>query len=156
MKLWKSWKNVPTEIKILLPEACLLLILLSIALLLLPYKVLIRYLKYQPDKNPQSPNYHVPSPNSPEAHVARAISICSRRLVPWAKCLPQAMAADIMLSRREIQSHLFVGVFLQKDGKLGSHAWLCSGRVFVTGLEGSHGTEQIICYRKTHSGDLPS
>lgn len=59
--------------------------------------------------------------------------------VPWrSDCLPQALAARMMLQWRRIPTTLYLGVAKQnRDGKvvLEAHAWLRSGTIIVTGAE---------------------
>lgn len=53
------------------------------------------------------------------------------RVVPGASCLTQALAAQIMLSRRRVPSVLHLGVDTRRDG-FGAHAWLeAGGRVIL-------------------------
>lgn len=56
-------------------------------------------------------------------------------LVPFeAVCLPQAMAARWMLSRRGIKTRLFLGAKRSEEGSgLAFHAWLMLGDVCLTG-----------------------
>jgi hypothetical protein len=76
-----------------------------------------------------------------EDHLARqpflasltwAVGALSRRL-PWrCQCLEQAMAAQMVLRRRNIPHTLYLGAH-QREGKLEAHAWVrCGGRL-VTG-----------------------
>jgi hypothetical protein len=56
------------------------------------------------------------------------------RNVPWtSKCLDQAIAAKVMLSRRGISATVYFGVRNDEQGELAAHAWLRSGAVYVTG-----------------------
>ena len=50
-----------------------------------------------------------------------------------AVCLPQAMAARIMLSRRGIASVLHFGAAKGKEQPIDAHAWLDAAGVEVTG-----------------------
>jgi hypothetical protein len=66
-----------------------------------------------------------------------AVGALSRRL-PWrCQCLEQALAAQIMLRRRNIPHTLYLGARLQQ-GRLEAHAWVrCGGRL-VTGDTGEN------------------
>jgi hypothetical protein len=67
--------------------------------------------------------------------IAEAVSTAAR-WVPGASCLPQALAAQIMLALRGYSSELQVGVRIQDDGRFGAHAWLtCSDRVVIGGSQ---------------------
>ena len=57
------------------------------------------------------------------------------RYVPFrAVCLPQAIAAKAMLSRRHIASIMHFGVLKKAQEALAAHAWLDAGPVEVTGF----------------------
>ncbi len=60
-----------------------------------------------------------------------AVFATARRL-PWKPlCLPQAIAAKVMLRRRGIASTLYLGVDRRESFE--AHAWVRVGRVIVTG-----------------------
>jgi hypothetical protein len=65
--------------------------------------------------------------------VGRAVNIASRNLPFNAVCLPQAMAAKVMLARRGAGSSLVIGAARDADGQLLLHAWLEAGGTIVTG-----------------------
>jgi hypothetical protein len=68
-----------------------------------------------------------------EAAIARAITSAAAR-VPWrSDCLLQAMAASAMLRKRNLPSHVCIGVRRGPTGALEAHAWLVSGDYVVTG-----------------------
>ena len=68
--------------------------------------------------------------------VRRAVTAAARN-VPWnAVCLPQAMAAKAMLSRRQCSSTFHLGAGFDPSGKLIAHAWLTSGGEVVIGADG--------------------
>ena len=57
------------------------------------------------------------------------------RYVPFrAVCLPQAIAAKMMLRRRHVPSVLHFGVAIIAGGPLKAHAWLDAADVQVTGF----------------------
>jgi hypothetical protein len=66
---------------------------------------------------------------------ARAVSdamLRAARLMPGARCLPQALAAEVMLRRAGRSARTSIGVAL--DGApLAAHAWVESAGVMVTG-----------------------
>lgn len=58
--------------------------------------------------------------------------------VPFASCLTQALAAQIMLARRRCPTTLHVGVKRDVNGTFGAHAWLESnGRLLLGGTRAS-------------------
>lgn len=67
--------------------------------------------------------------------VAWAIGAAARR-TPWrSKCLEQAIAAKLMLRRRQVPSTMYLGVALSRD----AHAWLRVGAVDLIGGGGHEG-----------------
>jgi len=56
----------------------------------------------------------------------------AQRVIPKATCLPQAVAAEALLTRGGLPAHLQIGVKKTPDGKLTAHAWVESdGRIVV-------------------------
>jgi|SRR5262245_24417951 len=75
--------------------------------------------------------------------VRRAVNIASRNL-PWkAPCLPQAMAAKVMLARRGTPSSLWIGAARADGGEMILHAWLEAGGTVVTGEAGRAGVTPV-------------
>ena len=69
----------------------------------------------------------------PAARLARAVRTASR-LVPFASCLTQAQAAQILLARSGIASTVCLGVRETAFGGLAAHAWLLlDGRLILGG-----------------------
>jgi hypothetical protein len=58
----------------------------------------------------------------------------AQRVVPHATCLPQALAAEALLTRGGLPAELNIGV-MKTGGKLAAHAWVESdGRIVVGDL----------------------
>lgn len=58
------------------------------------------------------------------------------KYTPWeSKCLVQALTAQRMLKKRNITSTLYLGVQKDKNNKMLAHAWLRTGKYYVTGGE---------------------
>jgi hypothetical protein len=71
----------------------------------------------------------------------------SARYVPFkAVCLPQAMAARIMLKRRGVSSVLHFGAAKGTDKPLDAHAWLDAAGVEVTGYPVARDFAEIACF----------
>ncbi len=64
--------------------------------------------------------------------VGKAIGLVSY-LVPFASCLTQAQACQIVLARRGIQSVMFLGVRASGTSGLKAHAWLTVNGRLITG-----------------------
>jgi hypothetical protein len=81
------------------------------------------------------------------AEIGWAVA-CAARNAPFAAvCLPQALAAKIMLRRRGIVAELFFGFSREGGGELATHAWLRVGDVEVTGYPVARSCTPIACYR---------
>ncbi|GGI95733.1 lasso peptide biosynthesis B2 protein [Paenibacillus hunanensis] len=67
--------------------------------------------------------------------ISRALHLVSPH-VPWeAECLVMAFAAQRMLNRRRLSSTLYLGMRRDEQGKTAAHAWLRSGRFYLTGAK---------------------
>lgn len=65
----------------------------------------------------------------------------AQRVVPLATCLPQALAAEALLTRGGLPAELQIGVKKTPSGKLAAHAWVVSdGRIVVGDLGGELAT----------------
>ena len=61
----------------------------------------------------------------------------AERVIPKATCLPQALAAEALLTRGGLSADLQIGVMKTATGKLTAHAWVESdGRIVVGDLPG--------------------
>ena len=112
-------------------ESLWLLTRIRVALWIHPFKrVQRRYAR-------RSLRTHAPAePGSSDAEAARVIGVAVRRssrLVPAATCLPQALAARVMLERRGIPNELLIGVAKSDAGALEAHAWVEVGDEVVVG-----------------------
>lgn len=67
--------------------------------------------------------------------IAGAVDIMSRYTFWESKCLVRAIANMRMLSRRGIESTLYLGTGKDEHGKLIAHAWLRSGPIYLSGAD---------------------
>jgi len=59
----------------------------------------------------------------------------AQRVIPRSTCLPQALAAESLLTRGGLPAVLQIGIMKTADGKLAAHAWVESdGRIVVGDL----------------------
>lgn len=65
--------------------------------------------------------------------VRRAINRASRNSPVEYVCLPQALSARWMLSRRGVPNELFLGTKIGTEETREFHAWLKAGKMMVTG-----------------------
>jgi uncharacterized membrane protein YecN with MAPEG domain len=111
--------------KFLILHCLFVVALVRIALSLLSYRVLHRFLRQK-----------VPHTSSNNGKVDRIVNAVGRasRFVPQASCLTQALAAQFILARAGLPSQVRVGVAIHDQGKFVAHAWLIrDGRVVMGG-----------------------
>lgn len=78
--------------------------------------------------------------------VRRAVTLASRNLPFELVCLPQAMAAKLMLARRGFGSSLIVGAGRGDDDTVFLHAWLESGGTIVVGDAGRSSFTPVVTF----------
>jgi hypothetical protein len=107
----------------LLARAVVLLGAARLALWLLPLGVVRRLLARAARPAPETA--------ATQERVAWAIGV-ARRVVPRATCLPQALAAEALLTQAGHSADLRIGVTKTDRGRLVAHAWVESeGRIVV-------------------------
>jgi hypothetical protein len=99
----------------LLAQALIVVPLVRVALWLLPFRMVRRWVARRTQLQPASP--------VTAAQVIRAVLSVAAR-VPRATCLTQALAASLLLPRYGHDATLRVGVAKDDDGRLRAHAWL--------------------------------
>ncbi|MBO7747796.1 lasso peptide biosynthesis B2 protein [Paenibacillus sp. MWE-103] len=67
--------------------------------------------------------------------VSQAVRTMSRYTWWESMCLVQAIAASKMLERRGVSSTLYLGTGKDPSGRMIAHAWLRSGKIYLTGYE---------------------
>jgi hypothetical protein len=130
-----KWRRRTRAERALLVEALVLLGIARLAVLVLPFRWLAVSLG-KPMKETGT------EANPSDLLCARMVgqAVCSAaRYTPWESvCLPQAVAGQWMLKRRNIAATLYLGVAKDetKSDSLGAHAWLRYGNAILTGREG--------------------
>lgn len=138
MNLFQLYRRITKIFSISWYERCLLLeafILTGIfrfAILFLSFNKIARL----SGKYKEESSSHV---NDIEREKIKKISWAVAKIsiyTPWeSKCLVKALTAQIMLSKRNISSTLYLGVAKDDNNKLLAHAWLRSGAEIITGNE---------------------
>ena len=86
-----------------------------------------------------SPQFSVFNLRSEAIEQVRVTIQRAGRVSPWKnRCLVSSLAGRCMLRRRQIGSHLSLGVAKGPDDRTVAHAWLSSGDVEVTGKHGDY------------------
>lgn len=75
-----------------------------------------------------------------EAHrqsvqISKALHLVSPHVFWETECLVMAFAAQKMLNRRRLPSTLYLGMRRDERGRTAAHAWLRSGRFYLTGAK---------------------
>jgi hypothetical protein len=134
----------------LLPEAAAWLLLTRVALLVVPFPRLARHLgTFVPPSDSrvgQARSVGAPDQVRLASEIAWAVNRAARHVPFRAVCLPQAMAARIMLARRGIDSVLHFGAAKGRDKSLDTHAWLDAAGVEVTGYPVARDFAEIACF----------
>jgi hypothetical protein len=140
--------QVDNRRRALVVEAVICLLLSRLALIFIPFPRLARRLGtfVPPGDRRVSP----PPPSQENVRTAEDIGWAvtrSARYVPFkAVCLPQAMAARVMLKRRGVSSVLHFGAGKGEDKPLEAHAWLDAAGVEVTGYPITKNFAEIGCF----------
>lgn len=127
LRLIERFLALPGEERVLLLRAIVTLGLARIGLWIMPVKHVRRLL---------APSTRRKMPTAPTpARIGWAVG-ASRRVVPKATCLPQALACESLLTRFGYDSQLRIGVTKTTDVALEAHAWVeCQGRIVIGDLE---------------------
>ena len=80
------------------------------------------------------------------AEIGWAVTRAARYVPFKAVCLPQAMAARVMLKRRGVKSVMHFGAAKGQDKPLDAHAWLDAAGVEVTGYPVAKNFAEIACF----------
>ena len=124
-------------------EIALLLGLARLVLLVVPFRHIARFLG-TPQR--ESPEELAANKEQCARHLGGLIDRMAR-YVPWdAKCFAQAITGKVMLGWRRIPSTLYLGVDPHHADGFAAHAWLRSGRVYVTGGNGHEAYHVLTCY----------
>jgi hypothetical protein len=78
--------------------------------------------------------------------IAWAVQAVARHVPFGFVCLPQAMAAKLMLHRRGVRSTLYLGLQREGESKLTAHAWLRVGDRIISGRTESAGHTAIVSF----------
>ena len=143
--------HMPLPKLLLLLEAAFWLCVARLALLVVPFPRIGRYIGTMqspsaPDKNP------APEHATLASRVRQAVNATATNAPMELVCLPRALAAWQMLHLRRVPARLHFGAPLkrERDGKpLQTHAWLSCAGVEVTGYPVAHGCVELGFFSRT-------
>ena len=126
-KFW-TFLGISSADRLRVCEAILALALARLIVLAVPFRLIAPWLSRTPETDACDEALLVA--------VRMAVTAAARN-VPWnAACLPQAMAAKAMLTRRGCGSSFHLGAGFDGQGQLIAHAWLVAGGTIVVGAAG--------------------
>jgi hypothetical protein len=149
-RLLLRFRQVDNRRRALLAEAATYLLVARLALIFIPFPRLARRLgTFVPPTDPRTIAVReTPSPDQARlaGEIGWAVTRAARYLPFKAVCLPQAMAARVMLKRRGVQSVMHFGAAKGQDKPLDAHAWLDAAGVEVTGYPVAKTFAEIACF----------
>ena len=147
-RLLRRLGQVGPHRRALVAEAVLCLLMARLALLFVPFPKLARRLGHFVP--PEEALRRAAAAAAPDARSAADIGWAvtrAARYVPFrAVCLPQAMAARLMLARRGVASTMHFGAARGDLEPLDTHAWLDAAGVHVTGYPVASRFSEIACF----------
>lgn len=122
--------------RVLVVEACVLLCLMHVAMLMVPFQRIVGLMGLHPEET--SAVFPSPQQTLVSTKIGWAVQAAAARISWAAPCLSQALAGMFMLRRRGIPGVLYLGVVRNPGSAepLSAHAWLKCGDVFITGENG--------------------
>jgi hypothetical protein len=149
-RLFRSVREVGARRRLLIAEATFWLLASRLALVFVPFPKLARRLgAFVPPADPRAAAAAA-STTPEQAQLAKDVSwavVRGAAHAPFkAVCLPQAMAAQIMLRRRGVACVMHFGAAKGKDKPLDAHAWLDAAGVKVTGYPVAREFAEIACF----------
>jgi len=134
----------------LLVEAAFWLLVARVALLVIPFPRLAARIGDFVAPSDDRVTTALQRGSADDAQVAAEIgwaTVAAARHVPFkAVCLPQAMAARIMLRHRGVASVLHFGAAKGKEKPIDAHAWLDAAGVEVTGYPVAAHFAEVACF----------
>ncbi|MFH1728805.1 MAG: lasso peptide biosynthesis B2 protein [Pseudomonadota bacterium] len=129
MKRIKKFLRLKSENKLFVLELAFFLFFARISIIILSPKYL-KIILGKHKQNDEAQNVDFQMLNK----ISYYINKVSKYMPVKSNCLPQAIAAKIMLKRRKINSTLYIGMGKdKKNNSLIAHAWLKVGETPVTG-----------------------
>lgn len=142
-------RQIGSRRRALLVEAMICLALARLVLHLVPFPRIARRLgDFAPPGDARAAQAGTPAPvDAPLARdVGWAVTRAARHAPFAAVCLPQAIAARVMLARRGIASVIHFGACAPSEAPEETHAWLNAAGVEVTGYPVARRFTEVACF----------
>jgi len=143
-------RQLDSRRRALLAEAVACLLAARLALIFIPFPRLAQRLgTFVPPSDPrvaQAANAVPQDQTQLAEEIGWAVTRAARYVPFKAVCLPQAMAARVMLKRRGVKSVMHFGAAKGAEKPLDAHAWLDAAGVEVTGYPVAKNFAEIACF----------
>jgi hypothetical protein len=149
-RLLLRFRHVDNRRRALLAEAVACLLAARLALIFVPFPRLARRLgTFVPPTDSRVSQMRAaaaPDQSRRAEEIGWAVTRAARYVPFKAVCLPQAMAARVMLKRRGVKSVMHFGAAKGHDKPIDAHAWLDAAGVEVTGYPVAENFAEIACF----------
>ena len=149
-RLLLRFRQVDNRRRVLLVEAVAYLLAARLALIFIPFPRLARRLgTFVPPTDARVSQVRTataPDQSRRAEEIGWAVTRAARYVPFKAVCLPQAMAARVMLKCRGVQSVIHFGAAKGTEKPLDAHAWLDAAGVEVTGYPVAENFAEIACF----------
>ena len=149
-RLLLRFGQVDNRRRALLAEAVSYLLAARLALIFIPFPRLARHLgTFVPPTDARAAQASAgaaPDQAQLAEDIGWAVTRAARYVPFHAVCLPQAMAARVMLKRRGVKSVMHFGAAKGTEKPLDAHAWLDAAGVEVTGYPVAENFAEIACF----------
>jgi hypothetical protein len=148
-RLCLRFGQVDSRRHVLVAEAVACLLAARLALIFFPFPRLARHLgTFVPPTDLRA--MRARQETAEQTWLAREIGWAvtrAARYVPFrAVCLPQAMAAGVMLKRRGVAGVMHFRATMGREKEIDAHAWLDAAGVEVTGYPVAENFAEIACF----------
>jgi hypothetical protein len=132
MKLLRRFLLLSTTERWFLIKTALLLEAIKLTMRLLPFRVLRRLV----DLAASVPVGVRRSDRFSAESIGQVVQTASRHVPGEKTCLVQALATQVLLTRRSHPAILYIGALKADEGTFQAHAWVeCEGKVVIGGYE---------------------
>jgi hypothetical protein len=146
----RRFGQIDNRRRALLAEAVACLLAARLALIFIPFPRLARrlgaFVSPAEARTCQAGTATAPVQTQLARDIGWAVTRAARYVPFKAVCLPQAMAARVMLERRGVKSVMHFGAAKGTEKPFDAHAWLDAVGVEVTGYPVAHGFTEIACF----------